>query len=384
VSGRARLRADLLLGLAAFALAAAAGCGAQGAPAAGSDAAAGADAAPMPDAAPADADRLTDTAVTADAAVTDARGDARTADGAADARPPTDGAIAGDPNAPALPTCLDWGATTPAALEAALRRLTGEVPVTVGGAQVTIRERFTAAGRASARALLRADYEAMGYTVSDLPYGAGTGVNLRAARAGSSGGGDVFIVGGHYDTVADVAGADDNASGVVATLAIGRALRGCALGRSLHLLAFDEEERGAIGSRAYAGALRDAGEAARVYGMINLDMLGYDANDDGRALLVDCDRAESAFITDTLLRRERAMGLGISVVRPCRMGGDWRSFWDARIPAITFGEEFFVPDADSNPCYHRACDRIDRMHLPYYARLVTLTAATVAELVQAH
>jgi Zn-dependent M28 family amino/carboxypeptidase len=123
-----------------------------------------------------------------------------------------------------------------------------------------------------------------------------TGVNLVAERPGQDD--RVVIVGAHYDTVsAAVAGADDDASGVVAGLAVARALAGCALRHGLRFVAFDEEERGLRGSRAYARSLESSGVAPQVIANINLEMLGYDSNDDGRALLVDCDRPDTAFVT---------------------------------------------------------------------------------------
>ena len=317
-----------------------------------------------------------DRAISVDAAaVMDARAADQTA---ADRGAPADATATdiprGEVNAAA---CIDWAAISTEALRSWLARLTGEETITQGGQVVSITERATATGRARARAFLRAEYEAMGYTVTEPAYE--TGINLEASGPGTEG--DLVMIGGHYDTVPGVPGADDNGSGLAATLAAARALRSCRFPRGLRFLAFDEEEKGGVGSRAYAKALRDAGQAARVVGLFNLDMLGHDANDDGGFIVIDCDRQENLPLTEAVLAQARALP-GLTPRKTCAAGGDHRAFWDARIPAIHFGEEFFVPAADDNPCYHRPCDRLDRINLGYLAKLSRLAAGAAADLAQ--
>jgi hypothetical protein len=272
----------------------------------------------------------------------------------------------------------------PAATAAELRdwtaRLSGASPVAIEGRSVLLRERFSPAARRDARLFLRAEYERLGYAVSEHPYA--TGVNLIAEREGQDD--HVVIVGAHYDTVsAAVAGADDDASGVVAGLAVARALAGCALGHGLRFLAFDEEERGLRGSRAYAGSLQRAGVAPRVIANINLEMLGYDSNDDGRALLVDCDRPDTAFVSALILESVTTLGLDLSFRKFCTRASDHTAFWEINRPAVVIAEEFFLPGADRNPCYHRACDVIGSMNFDYMAKLTALVTTVTARLADA-
>lgn len=68
-------------------------------------------------------------------------------------------------------------------------------------------------------------------------------------------------------------GADDDGSGCIALLEIGRILADEALNASIVLAAFTGEEQGLLGSRAFAEELHDDG--ANVSAMINMDMIGH-------------------------------------------------------------------------------------------------------------
>jgi Zn-dependent M28 family amino/carboxypeptidase len=275
------------------------------------------------------------------------------------------------------PACLEAPAEQP--LRAWLAALTGEAQVTVAGQPALITERASADGRARTRAYLQAEFAALGFASSQVDYDGGA--NVVASRPGTERG--ALVVGAHLDAVAGVPGADDNASGLVLQLAAARALRSCTLARELRLVAFDQEEVGLVGSRAYVGRLRNENRAAEIQGMLNLDMMGYDRNDDCAYTIFECGRPEAAFLIDTLIDRTRALDLGLRASRHCASGGDHRVFWDARIPAVAFGEEFGRPGADTNPCYHQACDRADQLNFRYLRNLAHLTAATAAALVGA-
>ena len=67
---------------------------------------------------------------------------------------------------------------------------------------------------------------------------------------------------------------------------------------------------GLVGSRAYVGRLRNEGRAAEIQGMLNLDMMGYDRDDDGAYTIFECGRPEAAFLIDTLDRSHAGAGPG--------------------------------------------------------------------------
>jgi Zn-dependent M28 family amino/carboxypeptidase len=283
----------------------------------------------------------------------------------------------GGPDATPPPACL--AAPDEGELRRWLAALTGEADVMIDGQPVRITERASSDGRGRTRAYLQAEFQALGYAVVLGEYDGGA--NVIASRP--AGVGTALVVGAHFDAVPGVPGADDNASGVALQLAAARALSPCTLARELRFVGFDQEELGLVGSRAYVGRLRSEGRAVEIQGMLNLDMMGYDSNDDGAYTIFECGRPEAAFLIDTLIDRTRALNLGSRISRECAAGGDHRPFWDARIPAIAFGEEFGRPGADTNPCYHLPCDRPDRLNFRYLRTLAHLTAATAAALVGA-
>jgi Zn-dependent M28 family amino/carboxypeptidase len=103
--------------------------------------------------------------------------------------------------------------------------------------------------------------------------------NVIAEFPGSERPDQIVIIGAHYDTVRGSPGADDNASGVAATIELARAFRaGGAHKRTVRFIAFVNEEEpffwtGRMGSRMYAKRCKRLGE--NVVGMISLEMLGY-------------------------------------------------------------------------------------------------------------
>ncbi|MDJ0705077.1 MAG: M20/M25/M40 family metallo-hydrolase [Leptolyngbyaceae cyanobacterium MO_188.B28] len=82
-----------------------------------------------------------------------------------------------------------------------------------------------------------------------------------------------ILVGAHYDAVVGSPGADDNATGVAALLEMARLLTEQPPRSPVHLVAFDLEEYGLLGSRHYADQLKQQKQPLRL--MISLEMLGY-------------------------------------------------------------------------------------------------------------
>ena len=79
-----------------------------------------------------------------------------------------------------------------------------------------------------------------------------TGVNVIGKLLGDDQVDGQIIVSGHYDSIEDCPGADDNASGVAAVLEIARVLSLVEHSKTLIVACWDEEESGLVGSNAYA------------------------------------------------------------------------------------------------------------------------------------
>ena len=88
----------------------------------------------------------------------------------------------------------------------------------------------------------------------------------------------IILVGAHYDSVYGAPGANDNGSGVAATLALARRFAGKQLARTLRFVAFVNEEppyfqTPDMGSFVYASRCKERGD--QISAMISLETIGY-------------------------------------------------------------------------------------------------------------
>ncbi|HEV2777618.1 MAG TPA: M20/M25/M40 family metallo-hydrolase [Solirubrobacteraceae bacterium] len=205
----------------------------------------------------------------------------------------------------------------------------------------------------------------------------------------------LVVVGCHLDSTAardpgftparDAArGADDDASGMAAVLAIGR--HAAALAAPTHhtvrLCFFNAEESGLVGSRAYATSLKARG--AQIAAVVCVDMIGFNS-DSLRTWEVHAGFTDPA-VRDLSLPLAQvvaraAEGLGAlppaqvysgttptGGTDPARFDGainrsDHASFQEQGYPAVLVSEDFFPnrpgdPAADPNPNYHSNTDTV--------------------------
>ena len=154
--------------------------------------------------------------------------------------------------------------------------------------------------------------------------------NVIAEKAGASDA--VVVLGGHYDTVPGITGANDNASGTAVLLAIAKSLAGDDLPFSLRIVPFGSEELGLLGSQHYVQSLSDE-ELDRTKAMFNFDALG---SGTGVTVFGDRDFTELA----TALGVE--IGVDIAVTRGIRTGSsDHATFQAAGVPFLMFYSDDF-------------------------------------------
>lgn len=206
---------------------------------------------------------------------------------------------------------------------------------------------------------------------------------------GAKGAPPLFVVGGHIDAVEGSPGADDNASGAAALLALAERFGADPPADrrvTLRFAAFNLEEWGMLGSQHHADALRQSGRP--VEGMISLEMVGYV---DPRARQryppgIGIGRRRRAdFISvvgngaSRALTRAVAGALGEveglpveSVILPAPVAllvgaalSDHASFWRHGIPAVMVGDTAFY----RNPHYHHASDRLETLDLGFVAKV---------------
>lgn len=250
-----------------------------------------------------------------------------------------------------------------------------------------------------AGAMIEAALRESGFAMTRLPYDSDgvTVANLEAVLQGGARAQEVVVVGAHYDTAAGGPGADDNASGVAAMLAIARALgaQKHAPARTIRFVAFVNEEppyfwNAEMGSLVYAKACRARGDV--ITSMLSLETLGYFRDAPGTQKYPPIvswfypDRGDFvAFVGDlgsrSLVRQAIATFRGAvafpsegaampSFVTGVGWSDQW-SFWQAGYPGV------MVTDTAPfrNPNYHHMSDTPDTLD---YARLARITEGLVA------
>lgn len=111
----------------------------------------------------------------------------------------------------------------------------------------------------------------LGYQVDLHDYG--TGINVLGRRLGTTSPDEVVLIGAHYDHIPGCRGADDNATGVAATLETARVLAAVEFERTVMIACWDEEELGLIGSAAFAA--QAAADGTNIVIDFNYEMIGF-------------------------------------------------------------------------------------------------------------
>ncbi len=244
-----------------------------------------------------------------------------------------------------------------------LEAFSGARETKIGGQTTRISERQSSQGREKARAWLKEQYLSLGFNVATHDYR--TGKNFLAEKEGLDKS-KVLILSAHFDSVHNP-GADDNGSGTISVLAAARALAHHSLKYNLRVLGFDEEEHGLVGSRAYAAHLSQENQMGSILGVFNVEMSGYDGDSDGAFHVIDCNENTSAQLSQIILDAVDNYALNLVRSPACTNRSDHAAFWAYGAPAIVIAQNFF--GGDSNPCYHLACDKTDRIHWSYMTEL---------------
>ena len=241
--------------------------------------------------------------------------------------------------------------------------------------------------------------------------------NVIADHPGSGGmnasGSGVVLLGCHLDSTAardpgyesasaPARGADDDASGIAALLAIARHLRVLPepLLHTVRLCFFNAAEAGFVGSRAYAASLKRAGTA--VAAVVCCDMIAF--NSDGlRTFELHAGFTDPAVrdLSIPLAEVVARAAAGLTVLAPAQVytgtgttpvGGsdpgrfdrainrsDHASFHAQGYPAVLVSEDAFAtPPGDPNPNDHRSADAV--IDADYAADITRAVSVAVIEL----
>ena len=260
-----------------------------------------------------------------------------------------------------------------------LEELGGERPVDLGGELVSLGERRSTEGRDNIRAWLELRFEEMGFNTGEHQYGQALfrGTNFIATRDNPLTD-EYVMVTAHIDSVGNQ-GVDDDGSGVISAMTLLKAVSQLETRYDLVFLGFDQEELGLIGSAAYAEDLNEQGFPGLV-GVVNIEMTAFDGDNDGALHVIHCNENTSAQLAEPFHQALASEDLNLQLVDACTNRSDHASFWRYDRPAIVISQNFF--GGDSNPCYHRTCDKLDGIHTDYMERVTTALARGLASLVE--
>ena len=241
---------------------------------------------------------------------------------------------------------------------------------------------------------MRQHYAALGLTTRSLPWTytsngrAYSGRNITADITGIVHPERIWLVGGHLDSTSTVPystapGADDNASGTAATLALAEILHDLHFADTIRFVHFTGEEQGMWGSKVYARDLQISG--AQVMGYINLDMIGWDSDGDRTVELHSGTGSPSVALANAFVSANERYGQSLRL--ELKQGtasrfSDHSSFWDKGYASFLTLENFYAEAiaSDRNPWYHTTGDLLSRVDLNYVARSARTVLATMAEL----
>jgi hypothetical protein len=191
-----------------------------------------------------------------------------------------------------------------------------------------------------------------------------------------------YIVCGHYDNyrldpipgpLDTVPGADDNVSSISGILETAKLLVNYPLKYSVLFIAFDEEEKGLIGSLAFTDSALTQG--MNLKGVINLEVLGYDSDDDGKFMLITNSNSEG--LASHFLNAIQVYQIGLLGQKNFNGGySDHYSFWLKGFKAITHAQS----DSNFTPYEHTKYDTYDKFNQSYFLKMVKAAFVTVASL----
>jgi hypothetical protein len=259
---------------------------------------------------------------------------------------------------------------------------------------------FLPAGLGAAAARIEAELRGAGYAPTRQEYEVNR-TRVSNIEAEVKGGAEIVVVGAHYDSVAGCPGANDNGSGVAATLALARRFARSAPRRTLRFLFFVNEEppwfqTDDMGSLRYARRCRERNED--VVAMLSLETLGYFTDEPatqrypvkGLALLYGDRGNYVGFVGDVASRDLVREAVGV-FREHARIPSEGIALWDG-VPGVGWSDHWafwqcgykavMVTDTAPfrYPHYHQPADTPEKLVYEGLALVVEGLVPVIAEL----
>lgn len=273
------------------------------------------------------------------------------------------------------------------ALAAELKRDVTKLAIDIGPRNLAHRANLVKAAEFVERELAAAGYrvQRQGYKVEGVDCW-----NLETAIRGTTKPTEIMLVGAHYDSYGNTPGADDNASGTAAMLALARRFAGTKPERTLRFVAFTNEEppyfqRGTMGSLVCARSCRRRNDNLTC--VLSLETIGYYSDRDrsqryppplnlvypstGNFVGVVGNVASRPMVHRVLASLRKhvdfpSQGGAVPGSIPGVGWSDHWSFWQEGYQAVMITDT--APYR--NPHYHRTSDTPDKLNFDHLARVV--------------
>jgi len=213
-------------------------------------------------------------------------------------------------------------------------------------------------------------------TVKTEVFSSSYGPNVIAELRGYEKPDEIVMVGAHIDSTAGYSsrrspGADDNGSGSASVLELARVFASTPMQRTMRFALWNAEERGLVGSNAYAKAAKNRGDKIIAY--LNTDMNAYrDPNDTTDVDFIQNDSTPSLITQLTTISQTYVPTLGVKKGYFSRGTSDHRSFYRQGYPAV-----FYFEDIDKySPYIHTSND--DMVRSTNDMNLATLITQSIA------
>ena len=257
-----------------------------------------------------------------------------------------------------------------------VRELSGDTTILLGGSVDSIMSRHSYhSDNPKAAQFILEKFQSYGLDARIQDYDA-NGQNVIATLEGDVYPNKQYIICGHYDSQPSgslAPGADDNASGTVGVLEAARVLSNESCDYTIKFIAFDEEEQGLIGSKAYADSAFALGHD--IQAVINLDMIAWDSNNDGE-LSVASNFGSMGLFSD-YIEITRIYEPGLSPHLIYITASDHASFWNKGWDALLAIEEY---PFDFNAYYHTTSDLFQYLNIDYFAKMARGAVSALATL----
>jgi hypothetical protein len=243
-----------------------------------------------------------------------------------------------------------------------LAAISGESEIRPG---IKLANRFAPEAKQAARDYLTAVLKRFGLEAKTQQYGTAGGVNLYAVLPATSTATESVVFGAHYDSVRQAPGANDDGSGVAAVVAVAQAMTKIEpRTRDIIFAFFDEEERGLLGSKAFAQMLKDENRPISV--VHTIDQMGWDQNHN-RAIELEIPYEGAE---DLYKQAAATLKMDIPIFVTPETGSDHVSFRKLGYKAVGITEEY--RHQDTTPFIHKPGDTFATIDFDYLASTTRL------------